>query len=1419
MMVLPQDRINLPIQHISEDDSDFQSPPEVRRKPGPQRVEVEEVFVCEICKADISELDLGERSVHVNRCIDKASHPDVSTSATSTSTCTFILECPLCFRQFQAPEARSNHIKKCGKSRGLGVQSILKALQLQEKHALERISMGLPLKPQKPQKLPKKLSIKRLVEPKSRVQSDIQLAKALSLSLEEEERKKKGDFLLDVPLEGSISALELLPPSEFHRPGKKLTKKKGLTETPQLLLRTEEERQKLLLDRVTSIVAPVPDLIPPNLLAEVEGTVSTMATSQHQQAARVWLLSSKAEEKDSYYVEDLQEFVKPSEVEPGSKVADLSQVPGHRIYTQQPCEYSFSVHDQEGEEDDVCIEEPSGIADALSSLVLNPSLSDVDILAASGSVLPAHRLILIVRCPTLQEVLYIPDGEEKYILSLEDISSDVAIQFLRYVYTGFAKWKRKDLSQVFNLARRYHITELERLLNVESNKNQKQDGSEKDDVVNTTSRVTESNLQQNIIASAECLRNICNDDKLSTTSICNDDILSTTSDDDLEIVYNCINSSLRPTPQEDLKRELGCHLDVGSPCQIESDSDSGSQYYLHHVELEKVELAKQLPSSQDLKNTQHDCLDLSDIQETVVHDDDSNSESVEVMRLENQSVASDSSCREVEVLEVSQNGCKRQRRSSSSSINELCPKAHNELQYSFAPSEKQKELLKSDSSVHLDHSKLVFAQSIGEKVELEAENACPRNLNLSNFENYYSSEDLEHEARSSCTWDSREINLNVLRPYPLSSTTMSKRDSGTFQDCMEDNEKSFEECQKDNEENSFSSMDERWKDEPDIVCANDMDLDYQSKTSGMKKYRQRSSDAESMEDDVFVLHSSFDCDKQMETPFVSSDKCLKSISKSSADNSQSKAEANMDSYFGDSTTVDQIDQPQNELALQNGISTLEEDFFGPITFKASSTSDEDNSPKLRPETKKSCLSQVQNSISEKNFCSTPQKVSSLTSFSPNKITKKFLLSSPLPEVIIFSSDDELFSEPLPGETISQNELSLSNNVVVSNHTSFSENPLSKPLICEDDYNDHKDELTDELNESATSSDDGSAIGIACKLKENSSPESSPFIPLSKRLFGTKCNESFEDFQPCKKQEKTKNEVVSRAISCVKSCPSVSEVKAAGLKSSKKQEQTKNEIVSSAPSCVKSCPSVSEVKDSRTASGEPSFSLSDSPVTPLPNYSGMMTPHIKMALKKIGVKAMPKRKAIALLSQVYDATHPWVENGSIIHPVNSIADKDEKKVVNRKKRKSSCKKKDETAKRVRSESQSGKIDSVPKSEDDMSCDEYRADEIVEWNPSQQDDNEEEGPGKGDISLVRDQILNDEKLFESILHYKPLNLTEFQQELRDKGIKVSIQKLMDFLDEQCITFTCPRKEEYRKKQTTRSQNFRKRMIAKMSQKAPS
>ncbi|XP_013399186.1 structure-specific endonuclease subunit SLX4-like [Lingula anatina] len=64
-----------------------------------------------------------------------------------------------------------------------------------------------------------------------------------------------------------------------------------------------------------------------------------------------------------------------------------------------------------------------------------------------------------------------------------------------------------------------------------------------------------------------------------------------------------------------------------------------------------------------------------------------------------------------------------------------------------------------------------------------------------------------------------------------------------------------------------------------------------------------------------------------------------------------------------------------------------------------------------------------------------------------------------------------------------------------------------------------------------------------------------------------------------------------------------------------------------------------------------------------------------------------------------------------------------------------------------------------------------------------------------------ILSDKQLHSKILHYEPLELGDLQDAINAAGIRCGQQKLMEFLDEKCITFTMRKlqKGDRRKKQT--------------------
>nr|XP_033819675.1 structure-specific endonuclease subunit SLX4 isoform X3 [Geotrypetes seraphini] len=74
-------------------------------------------------------------------------------------------------------------------------------------------------------------------------------------------------------------------------------------------------------------------------------------------------------------------------------------------------------------------------------------------------------------------------------------------------------------------------------------------------------------------------------------------------------------------------------------------------------------------------------------------------------------------------------------------------------------------------------------------------------------------------------------------------------------------------------------------------------------------------------------------------------------------------------------------------------------------------------------------------------------------------------------------------------------------------------------------------------------------------------------------------------------------------------------------------------------------------------------------------------------------------------------------------------------------------------------------------------------------------------KNRTEALRHYIRLNPELHRKILLYQPLELAELQAELKQNGIKISVGKLLDFLDAHCITFTmaAARKEKLQKKQS--------------------
>ncbi|XP_059834915.1 structure-specific endonuclease subunit SLX4 isoform X1 [Hypanus sabinus] len=249
-----------------------------------------------------------------------------------------------------------------------------------------------------------------------------------------------------------------------------------------------------------------------------------------------------------------------------------------------------------------------------------------------------------------------------------------------------------------------------------------------------------------------------------------------------------------------------------------------------------------------------------------------------------------------------------------------------------------------------------------------------------------------------------------------------------------------------------------------------------------------------------------------------------------------------------------------------------------------------------------------------------------------------------------------------------------------------------------------------------------------------------------------------------------------------------------------------------------------------------------PVTPEPPYSTMATPCLKRELSKFGVRPMPKRKMILKLKEIYDYTHQTVQPDTTqissslkTKPVQlskpGISSAAQPKTVPSRtkglKRSSTsvakgCKK--DSKGRVKATSKKkgsgvpdglrpeAKLPVTSEVENQLSSSQSSSSSAVSSCLSERvsagefddvfsadsDAEEEFGitPSQAVVheadtnKAIRQFILSNPSLYSDILQYKPFELSDFHQQLRDSGIKVSKSKLVDFLDAQCITFTTAR-----------------------------
>ncbi|XP_032896518.1 structure-specific endonuclease subunit SLX4 isoform X3 [Amblyraja radiata] len=256
-------------------------------------------------------------------------------------------------------------------------------------------------------------------------------------------------------------------------------------------------------------------------------------------------------------------------------------------------------------------------------------------------------------------------------------------------------------------------------------------------------------------------------------------------------------------------------------------------------------------------------------------------------------------------------------------------------------------------------------------------------------------------------------------------------------------------------------------------------------------------------------------------------------------------------------------------------------------------------------------------------------------------------------------------------------------------------------------------------------------------------------------------------------------------------------------------------------------------------------LPSAPVTPEPLYSTMATPSLKRELARFGVRPLPKRKMILKLKEIYDYTHRCEEPDSVrsakqvlssqprgreprpgTSAVNQSkalpsttegpAHRPTPATANGSKPASNGRLQVTAGRRGRGggpatarpqATASTRVDnqlssSQSSSSSAASGDSSRSERLL---AGELDDNFSTDSDDGDVGItpsqaavregdttqaMREFIRSNPSLYTDILQYKPFELSDLQQQLKDSGIKVSRNKLVDFLDAHGITFTMAR-----------------------------
>ncbi|NXQ62024.1 SLX4 endonuclease, partial [Anthoscopus minutus] len=214
-----------------------------------------------------------------------------------------------------------------------------------------------------------------------------------------------------------------------------------------------------------------------------------------------------------------------------------------------------------------------------------------------------------------------------------------------------------------------------------------------------------------------------------------------------------------------------------------------------------------------------------------------------------------------------------------------------------------------------------------------------------------------------------------------------------------------------------------------------------------------------------------------------------------------------------------------------------------------------------------------------------------------------------------------------------------------------------------------------------------------------------------------------------------------------------------------------------------------------------------PVTPMPAYSIMETPQLKKELSRFGVRALPKKQMVLKLKEIFQYTHQDGDSDfedEILYsqplPQKSPTKRARQPKAGRAAERAKEQKRPYVSLAADGEELPASQESAGSSVDGSDISFGSQSSFVngfETCAFASEEEEEEFPAsqaaareEAKLEAVRCYIRSNTALYNRILFYEPIELTDLHAELKQNGIKISKAKLLDFLDSQCITSTMAR-----------------------------